>query len=114
KAMTAGCTMEACHFRDIGAEYAEVGAQRVGISIDKPASQSKFDQKHGLGYPLLSDPDRSVARRYGVARPLPLFPNKRATFVIGSDRRVLAAIVSETDMTKHADEALDVLRGAHA
>lgn len=113
KAMTSGCTKESCHFRDLAGEFAELGAQRVGISADKVDKQAAFDQKHSLGYPLLSDPDRKVASAFGVKRPGPIF-NKRATFVIGTDRRVLAAISSETNMDVHADEALDVLRAAAA
>ena len=91
KAMTTGCTKEACYFRDIEAEFAAVGAQRVGISADKVEKQAQFDAKHGLGYPLLSDSDRSVAQAFGVKRMGPIM-NKRATFVIGADRKVLAAI----------------------
>lgn len=113
KAMTSGCTKESCHFRDLAGEFAELGAQRVGISADKVDKQAVFDQKHSLGYPLLSDPDRKVASAFGVKRPGPIF-NKRATFVIGTDRRILAAISSETNMDVHADEALDVLRSAAA
>jgi peroxiredoxin Q/BCP len=113
KAMTSGCTKESCHFRDLAGEFAELGAQRVGISVDKVDKQAAFDQKHSLGYPLLSDPDRKVASAFGVKRPGPIF-NKRATFVIGTDRRILAAISSETNMDVHADEALDVLRSAAA
>jgi peroxiredoxin Q/BCP len=113
KAMTSGCTKESCHFRDLAGEFAAVGAQRVGISADKVDKQAAFDQKHSLGYPLLSDPDRKVAGAFGVKRPGPIF-NKRATFVIGADRRILAAISSETNMDVHADEALDVLRSAAA
>ncbi|MBU6216365.1 MAG: peroxiredoxin [Acidobacteria bacterium] len=113
RAMTTGCTKESCHFRDLAGEFAEVGAQRVGISTDGVDRQSAFDEKHALGYPLLSDPGRTVARLFGVKRPGPLM-NKRATFVIGTDRRILAAISSETNMDVHADEALDVLRRANA
>ena len=109
KAMTTGCTKESCHFRDLGAEFAELGAQRVGISADKVDKQAAFDEQHGLGYPLLSDPDRVVASAFGVKRPGPIM-NKRATFVIDTDRKVLAAISSELNMDMHADEALDVLR----
>ena len=109
KAMTSGCTKESCHFRDLGAEFSELGAQRVGISADKVDKQAAFDAKHGLGYPLLSDPHRKVAAAFGVKRPGPIF-NKRATFVIGTDRTILAAISSETDMDVHADDALTILR----
>ncbi len=113
KAMTAGCTKESCHFRDLAGEFAAVGAHRVGISADRVDKQAAFDAKHSLGYPLLSDPDRAVAKLFGVKRPGPIM-NKRATFVIGTDRRVLAAISSETNMDVHADQALDVLRRATA
>jgi len=40
-----------------------------------------------------------------------LLPGKRATFVIDSDRRVVSAVRSETNMLSHADDALDALRG---
>lgn len=114
KAMTTGCTKESCHFRDLAAEFARVGAQRVGISADKVAKQAAFDAKHDLGYPLLSDADKTVAAGFGVKRSGPLM-NKRATFVIGTDRTVLAAISSEMNMDVHADRALEVLRsGASA
>ena len=109
KAMTTGCTKESCHFRDLATEFAQVGATRVGISADRVDKQAQFDDKHGLGYPLLSDPDRKVAGQFGVKRMGPIF-NKRATFVINTDRRVLAAISSEMNMELHADEALEVLR----
>ncbi|MET0895506.1 MAG: peroxiredoxin [Acidimicrobiia bacterium] len=109
KAMTSGCTAESCHFRDLAGEFAAVGGRRLGISADKVEKQREFSEKHNFDYPLLSDPDRAVAKQFGVKRPGPLF-NKRATFVIDTDRRVLAAISSETNMEKHADEALAVLR----
>jgi peroxiredoxin Q/BCP len=113
-AMTAGCTKEACHFRDLAAEFADAGAQRAGISADAVGRQRQFADKHGFDYPLLSDPDGAVARlfgvrRGGVGRRLGA-PVKRQTFVIGQDGRLIAAISSELDMNKHADEALVALR----
>ena len=81
----------------------------MGISADQVDRQREFDEKNNLNFPLLSDPDRSVAKLFGVKRMGPL-PSKRATFVIGADRTVLAAIRSETDMLTHADEAMEVLR----
>ena len=69
----------------------------------------EFDQANQLGFPLLSDPERKVAWQFGVKRFGPL-PTKRATFVIDTDSTVLAAISSETSMTAHADDALQVLR----
>ena len=65
-AMTYGCTKESCHFRDLAAEFAEVKAQRIGISADQVDKQHQFADKHALDFPLLSDPDREVAKAFGV------------------------------------------------
>lgn len=83
----------------------------MGISADQVDRQNEFHSENGLVFPLLSDPDRSIAGQFGVKRFGPL-PTKRATFVIGTDRKVLAAITSETNMDTHADEALQALRAA--
>lgn len=109
RAMTRGCTAESCHFRDLAREFAEVGATRLGISADGIERQAKFAEKNDLDYPLLSDPDRSIARSFGVKRPGPLM-NKRATFVIDTDRHVIEAVSSELNMDVHADRALAALR----
>jgi peroxiredoxin Q/BCP len=111
-AMTSGCTAESCHFRDLVAEFAEVGAQRVGISRDSVQKQKQFSNLHHFDYPLLSDTDSAVAEALGVKRWLPLGPlsTRRMTFVIDTDRTVLAVIRSETGMNDHADRALETLR----
>ncbi len=109
-AMTGGCTKEACHFRDIGAEFGAAGVQRVGISMDAVEKQKQFADQHTFDYPLLSDADGEVAELFGVRRGR--FgaklgaPVKRTTFVIGRDRTVAKVIRSETNMDMHADEAL--------
>ena len=109
-AMTYGCTKESCHFRDMKAEFAAVGARRVGISTDPVAKQKQFSEKHSFDYPLLSDVDGSVARSLGVKRSFGPIPVKRATFVIDTDRSLLEVIHSEFSMSAHADRALEVLR----
>ncbi len=111
-AMTPGCTKEACHFRDLAGEFAAVGANRVGISADPVAKQAKFADQQKFDYPLLSDTDGAVATQFGVKRGLlgKFMPVKRTTFVIDTDRTVLAVIASELNMDTHADKALDVLR----
>ena len=115
-AMTSGCTAESCHFRDLAAEFAAVGAQRVGISRDPVAKQKQFSDLHGFDYPLLSDADSTVASALGVKRKLPLGPLsiRRMTFVIDTDRRVLDVIHSERGMAEHADRALEILRARGA
>jgi peroxiredoxin Q/BCP len=109
-AMTPGCTKESCHFRDLAAEFEAVGAQRVGISADPVEKQRTFADKHSFDYPLLSDEDKSVAAVFGVKRALSFLPNKRTTFVIGTDSKVREVISSEVNMAKHADLALESLR----
>lgn len=111
-AMTSGCTAESCHFRDLAAEFAAAGAQRVGISRDSVARQKQFAELHDFDYPLLSDVDGVVATAFGVKRRLPLGPlsTRRMTFVIDTDRRVLDVIHSELGMNDHADRALATLR----
>ena len=109
KALTGGCTKESCHFRDLASEFAAVGAQRIGISADPVERQKKFSDKHSFDFPLLSDPDRVVAKQLGAKRPGPIM-NKRVTFVIDTDRRVIEMVKSEIRMSVHADRALDALR----
>jgi peroxiredoxin Q/BCP len=109
-AMSAGCTAESCHFRDLGTEFAQLGAQRLGISTDSVERQKAFAEKHGFDYPLLSDEDGAVADAYGVRRRLGPIPVRRATFVIGADGVVVDVVKSELRMDKHADDALDILR----
>ena len=109
-ALSAGCTAEACHFRDLTAEFRAVGAQPVGISHDTVEKQARFATRHSLGYPLLSDPEGTVREQFGVKRDLGFNRTKRVTFVIDTDRRVLEVIRSELRMNVHADKALEVLR----
>jgi peroxiredoxin Q/BCP len=109
-AMSPGCTAESCHFRDLRAEFAALGATRLGISRDDPTAQRRFSDRHGFDFPLLSDAQDEVAENYGVRRHLRVLPTKRRTFVIGTDGRVAAVIKSETRMAAHADRALAILR----
>ncbi|WP_037679706.1 peroxiredoxin [Streptomyces griseus] len=112
-ALTAGCTAEACHFRDLAAEFAAVGARPVGISGDSVDRQQEFAGQHSLGMPLLSDAEGKIRERFGVKRGFSLAPTKRVTFVIAQDRTVLEVVRSELRMNTHADRALAALR-AHA
>jgi peroxiredoxin Q/BCP len=64
KADTPGCTTQACELRDACGDLGDTVV--LGISPDKPAKQKKFDDKYGLGFPLLADEDHAVAEAYGV------------------------------------------------
>lgn len=112
-AMTGGCTKEACTFRDVAKEFSAVGAQRVGISMDPVAKQKQFAEMNGFDYPLLSDESGDTAVAYGVRRKY-VTPVKRATFVIGTDKKILMAHTSEFSMESHADKALEALKSVSA
>lgn len=107
------CTAEACHFRDLAAEFEALGATRAGISSDTVDKQASFASAKTFDYPLLSDTGAEVAQQFGVKRGLlgKLAPVKRTTFVIDTDRTVLEVISSEFNANAHADRALDFLRG---
>lgn len=111
-ASSGGCTQEACHFRDLAAEFATLGAQPVGISSDNVTKQSIFASAHSLGYPLLSDKGNKVAKELGAYRAwLPGgLHTRRMTYVIDTDRRLVDSFGSETKFDDHADQALEILK----
>src|SRR6202163_749548 len=127
------CTAQACHFRDLSSEFARVGAQQVGISIDTVDKQAHFAQQRSFDYPLLSDADGVVSELFGVRRGrlaklrrsvvaresgrrarhtrrrgllARLLPVRRTTFVIDTDRTVLKVVSSEVRASVHADQTL--------
>ncbi|MEA2931244.1 MAG: thioredoxin-dependent peroxiredoxin, partial [Actinomycetota bacterium] len=64
KADTPGCTAQSCALRDVAADVGDTAI--LGISPDAPSKQARFDTKYGLGFPLLSDPDRATAQAWGA------------------------------------------------
>jgi peroxiredoxin Q/BCP len=113
-AMSAGCTKETCHFRDLASEFVALGAQRIGISMDGVQRQAQFAQKNGLDFPLLADVGGRVAKEYGVKRSLDLLKVKRTTFVINTHARIVDVIDSQINLNIHAERALEALRAMAA
>ncbi len=113
-AMTAGCTRQACAFRDLGAEFAEAGVQRIGISRDSVDKQRSFAEQNGFDYPLLSDESGEVTRAYGVSRGKLAArigaPTQRWSFAIDTDGKIVDAVHSELNFAVHADRTLAALR----
>lgn len=90
---TPGCTVEACGFRDMGAEFERRGAAIVGISPDTGESHTKFAAKYKLHFTLLADAGAKVASKYGVWVEKENYGKKymgiaRTTFVIGKDGKI--------------------------
>jgi peroxiredoxin Q/BCP len=108
---TPGCTKEACAFRDAVGLYRSLGVEVLGVSVDDVSSHKKFHQKYNLNFPLLADPDKRVARMYGVLNPLGWA--RRVTFVI-DPQGVVRKVFSKVDVAVHSQEVLDFLKSASA
>ena len=88
----------------------------LGISPDAPERQGKFDDKHSLGYQLLSDPDHEVALKYGAYGPKKLYGKEyegiiRSAFLIGPTARIEGAWykIKPADTPTRLQEMLDEL-----
>lgn len=97
KAMTPGCTTQACDFRDSLDALHAAGIQVLGLSPDGPAALAKFRARDGLTFPLLSDPDKSVLTAYGAFGEKMMYGKPvtgviRSTFVIGADGTIEKAM----------------------
>lgn len=66
KDMTSGCTSQACSFADLYPQFREAGAVVLGVSKDTVASHKRFEEKHGLPFTLLSDPELQMIEAYDV------------------------------------------------
>lgn len=107
---TPGCTTEACGIRDRIADFGTLGMAVVGISADSVARHGKFAAKHGLPFPLLSDPEHAVIEAYGAWRPKRFMGRSflgiaRISFLIDPEGRIAKAYETVKPAT-HADEVL--------
>ena len=96
-AMTAGCTKQACDFRDNLAELNGAGLDVIGISPDKPEKLAKFRDRDQLTFPLLSDPDRAVLTAWGAYGEKKMYGKTvqgviRSTFVVDEKGRIAHAL----------------------
>ncbi len=97
---TPGCTREACAIRDMHGDVARSGLTVAGVSPQTPQSHRNFRLKYGLPFTLLSDPDKSVARLYGVAGPFGM-GLRRATFLIDGERVIRDAVLADFRIGRH-------------
>jgi peroxiredoxin Q/BCP len=113
KAMTSGCTQEACDFRDLVDPLTQKGAVVLGISRDTPERLAKFRDKYELTFPLLSDETGKVCEAYGVWKEKSLYGRKfmgieRTTFVIAPDGRI-QKIFGKVKVKGHASAVFESL-----
>ena len=96
KAFTPGCTTEACDFRDRYQVFEESGYAIVGVSPDAPADLARFPEEYELPFPLISDPDHTIAEAFGAWGTKKNYGREyqgiiRSTILIGEDGNVEAA-----------------------
>ncbi|MCS7009509.1 MAG: peroxiredoxin [Chthoniobacterales bacterium] len=105
KADTPGCTAQACSLRDSFPNLKIYGLRIIGVSSDKPRALKKFQQKHKIPFPLLSDPDGALANQFGV--PFHFGFHKRTSFLIKD------GIIQWTNLnpktSNHSKEVLEAL-----
>jgi len=105
KADTPGCTKQACGIRDEWSEFEKNGIQVLGISVDSRSDLKKFEEKYGLNFPLLSDKDKSVSKKYGVLNLLGFA--SRVTFIVDKEGNI-AHIMDKVNVESHAKEVLEI------
>ena len=108
KAMTPGCTVQACMIRDTQKDWKKLNTVVLGVSPDAPERLSKFQDKEDLNFTLLSDEDNSVAKKYGVWAMKKNFGKEymgivRTTFIIGKDGRLKHVMEKVNTKTHHDD-----------
>ncbi len=110
KAMTPGCTVQACGLRDSLQSLEQSEAVALGVSPDPVARLKKFEEKEGLNFTLLSDEDHALADKYGVWG-LKKFMGRefmgivRTTFIIDKQGRLVRIMDKVKTKTHHADVA---------
>ncbi|MGD0711288.1 MAG: peroxiredoxin [Bacteroidales bacterium] len=105
---TPGCTKEACYFRDQYDVFKEADAMIIGISSQSVESHKKFAEKYNLDFTLISDENNTVRKMFG-AFSLGILPG-RVTYIIDKKGIVKYVFNSQTEATKHVDEALRILK----
>lgn len=114
KAMTPGCTVQACGLRDSKKELAELGAVALGLSPDPASRLKKFENKEDLNFRLLSDEDHEIADKYGIWG-LKKFMGRefmgiiRTTFVIDNKGKLIH-IMDKVRTKTHHDDVIKILK----
>ncbi|HTV80640.1 MAG TPA: peroxiredoxin [Steroidobacteraceae bacterium] len=97
---TPGCTQEACSLRDLHAQLRAASVTVAGVSPQSAASHAAFAARHALPFTLLSDPDKTLIRSYGVTGPLG-FGVRRASFLINPQGIIEEAVLADLRIGRH-------------
>ena len=117
KALTPGCTTQACMIRDHKKEFAQLNTEVIGISADKTALLKKFEEKEGLTFTLLGDPEKTMIEAYGMWVEKSMYGKKymginRGTVIV-DPKGVVRHIIAKANTKTHHDDVLNWLK-AHA
>jgi len=110
---TAGCTAQACSFRDSYEVFTDAGAEVVGVSSDSVDSHLAFAEHHRLPFVLLADPDQTLRRAFGVPKTLGLIQG-RVTYVADKDGTIRHVFDSQIRVHQHVSEALATVKALTA
>ena len=96
KDMTSGCTKQACTFGELYPQFREKGAVVLGVSKDSVESHKKFEEKYGLPFTLLADPEKTVIQTYDVWKEKKLYGKVsmgvvRTTYLIDEEGMIIKA-----------------------
>lgn len=106
---TAGCTKQACAFRDAYQDFTDAGAEVIGISSDSSDSHQSFADHHNLPFILLSDTDGTVRNLFGVPTDLLGLLPGRVTYIVDKNGIIKYIFNSQIRIEKHITEALRIL-----
>jgi thioredoxin-dependent peroxiredoxin len=107
---TAGCTKQACAFRDSYQDFIDAGAEVIGISSDDEESHNNFAGHHRLPFILLSDKDKSVRKLFGVPADLLGMLPGRVTYIVDKMGVIRHIFNSQLRIEKHISESLRILK----
>jgi peroxiredoxin Q/BCP len=107
---TPGCTIENQNFRDAKTEFDMIGAKLFGISRDPISSHKKFIDKHDLNFPLISDSDEKLCRKFDVIKEKNMYGKKvmgieRSTFIFDSNKQLIK-VWRKVKVADHVNEVL--------
>lgn len=114
KAMTPGCTTQACGLRDSQKELKKLNAVAIGISPDPFERLKRFEERDNLNFTLLSDEDHKIADKYGVWGPKKFMGREfdgihRITFII-DEKGKLVHIMDKFKTKTHHDDVIDYIK----
>ena len=111
KDMTSGCSKQACRFAELYPQFREKDAVILGVSKDSVSSHKRFEEKFGLPFTILSDPEQEVIKAYDVLKEKSMYGRKymgvvRSTYLIDEKGKIVKAF-GNVKATENPDQMLN-------